>query len=245
MMRQFAFVIGALLAMPVAAEFPAGSACAALGATDVVASYRQLAALDAAGLTGLAGQAFTLAVDDPMPDRWEREALPSGQLRLTYRMGRNHVTEGWNWHPQADPAREDYYRYKYLPLGEREAEVAPPRSESDIPGRSFEAKVVRRDAYYFAFDNPYEFYARNDADDGFAAEVSSHVSSQVADTHARFHLVARGRFAAPWRAASTTYWRAIFSAPVERTLKNYYFMGRLETLWFCSDDGRILAKLGQ
>lgn len=245
MLRRLASVL--LLALPtvaaavdaVAPFFPAGSACAALGATDVVAAYRQLAALDTAGLAHLQGQAFTVKVDDPMPDRWEREALPSGQLRLTYRMGRNHVTEGWNWHPQADPAREDYYRYKYLPLGEREAEVAPPRREADIPGRSFEAKVVRRDAYYFAFDNPYEFYARNDADGGFASDIAAPAGD------AAFHLVARGRFTAPWRAASTTYWRAIFSAPVERTLKNYYFMGRLETLWFCSDDGRILAKLGQ
>lgn len=243
MMRRFASAI--FLALPalaaaagaVAADFPAASACAALGATDVVAAYRELAALDTAGLARLAGQAFTVKVDDPTPDRWEREALPSGQLRLTYRMGRNHVTEGWNWHPRADAAREDYYRYKYLPLGEREAEVAPPRIESDIPGRSFEAKVVRRDAYYFAFDNPYAFYARNDADDGFAVDVAGPVT--------RFHLVARGRFAAPWRAESTTYWRAIFSAPVERTLKNRYFMGRLETLWFCGDDGRILAKLGR
>lgn len=243
---QFALSFAALLAMPAVAAaagfaFPVGTACAALGGTDVVTDYHTLAARPASELPSLAGQSFTVPVDDATADRWAVETIAADKVRLMYRMGRNHVTEGWNWHPQADPARADYYRYKYLPLGEREAEVAPPRMESDLPGRHFEAKVVRRDAYYFAFDNPYEFYARNEADDGFAVDVAH----QVAGPLMRFHLVARGRFAAPWRAASTTYWRAIFSAPVERTLKNYYFIGRLETLWFCSDDGRILAKLGQ
>jgi hypothetical protein len=226
---------GALLAMPVAAEFAGmcGTGCHGCGGV-----------LPPTGRTrrGGPGRFGGQASCPPTTrrDRWERDSavsnLPDVSRDATMSPRLELASAGRS-------CREDYYRYKYLPLGEREAEVAPPRSESDIPGRSFEAKVVRRDAYYFAFDNPYEFYARNDADDGFAAEVSSHVSSQVADTHARFHLVARGRFAAPWRAAH--HLLAGDFSPVERTLKNYYFMGRLETLWFCSDDGRILAKLGQ
>jgi hypothetical protein len=237
--RAAAILLTALPALAVAAaDFPAGSACAALGAGDIAASYRQLAEWPAANLSALDGQTFTVRVDDPVEDRWEVERLAGNRVRLTYRMGRNDVTEGWNWHPEADKTREDYYRYKYLPLGERISEVAPPRSEPDPAVGSFQVKFMRRDAYYFAFDNPYEFYARNDEDGGFAVETSSSCAE-------KFQLVLRGRYAAPRRAESTTYWRAIPAQPVDLVLKNRYFMGRLETLWFCNADGRILGQLGK
>jgi hypothetical protein len=234
-------LLAALPAVACAAVFPAGSPCAMLDAGDIAASYRQLAEWPAANLSALDGQTFTVRVEDAVEDRWDVERLaadPDHRVRLTYRMGRNDVTEGWNWHPEADQAREDYYRYKYLPLGQRETETSPPRLESDPAYGSFQIKFTRRDAYYFAFDNPYEFYARNDADGGFAVETSA------ADTE-KFQLVARGRYTAPRRTDSTTYWRAIPSQPVDLTLKNRYYMGRLETLWFCSADGRILGKLGK
>lgn len=233
-------LLSAIAAGAAAADFPAGSECAALGALDPVAGYAQLAARPAAGLAELQGQALTLRVDDPMADRWDSEALPFGRRRLMYRMGRNDVTEGWNWHPEANPTVADYYFYKYLPLGQRETEVAPPRMEPDPAYGSFQVNYRRRDAYYFAFDNPYDFYARNDADLGFAVEMPADAVG-----NGPFHLVVRGRFAAPWRAESSTYWRAIPAQPIDLWLKNRYFMGRLETLWFCGDDGRILARLGQ
>lgn len=240
-MRLYRF-LGAWLALPLAAfaagDFPAGSDCAALKAEDAVTAYRTLAAMPASDLPGMQGREITVRIDDPASDRWDSETLASGKQRLIYRMGRNDVTEGWNWHPEADHSLEDYYRYKYFPLGEREGEVAPARTEG-LPGQNFEVKVVRRDAYYFAFDNPYEFYSRNDADGGFAAEVAA--TAPVG----KFVLLARGRLAAPWRAESTTYWRAIPAKPVDLTLKNRYLMGRLETFWFCGEDGRILAKLGK
>lgn len=239
MFARLALVL--LLALPAlagAADFPAGSACALLEAGDVVADYRKLAELPAAALAGLAGQGFTMRVDEPMADRYDIEVLPDGRQRLVYRMGRNDVTEGWNWHPEADPGREDYYRYKLLPLGQRETETAPARIEHDAAYGDFEVKFRRRDMYYFAFDNPYDFYARNDADDGFAVIVP-------AGAEPRFELVARGRFAAPFRSESNTYWRAIPAQPVDLWMKNRYFMGRLETLWFCDADGRILGKLGK
>jgi hypothetical protein len=235
-----ALLLSAIAASAAAADFPAGSACAALGALDPVAGYAQLAKLPVASLAELQGQALTLRVDDPMADRWEAEALPFGRQRLMYRMGRNDVTEGWNWHPEATLTVEDYYRYKYLPLGQREADVAPPRVEPDPAYGSFQVAYRRRDAYYFAFDNPYDFYPRNDEDLGFVAEVPA-----AAVGAGGFHLVVRGRFAAPWRSESSTYWRAIPAQPIDLWLKNRYFMGRLETLWFCSDDGRILARLGK
>lgn len=232
-----------LLAVPIlagAADFPAGSECALLGAGDVVADYRRLADLPATALAGLAGQPFTLRVDDPNADRWDVEPLAGGRQRLVYRMGRNHVTEGWNWHPEADPAHEDYYRYKYLPLGQRETETAPAQSVYDPAIRdSYTMRSMRRDAYYVAFDNPHDFYPRNDEDDGFAVEMAG------TDAKSDFALVVRGRFAAPFRAESGTYWRANPGRPVDLWLKNRYFMGRLETLWFCSPEGHILGKLGK
>lgn len=239
MFRTAAMLLTALPALAVAAaDFPAGSACAALGAGNIAASYRQLAEWPAANLSALDGQTFTLRVDDPMDDRWEIEPIATDRVRLAYRMGRNDVTEGWNWHPEVDKALEDYYRYKYLPLGQRETETAPARSEPDPAVGSFQVTFVRRDAYYFAFDNPYEFYPRNDEDGGFAVETSASGAE-------KFQLVARGRYVAPHRSDSTTYWRAIPAQPVDLVLKNRYFMGRLETLWFCSADGRILGQLGK
>lgn len=241
MKGRLAFALALALSGPArAADFPPGSACAALGALDAVVAYARLAERPAAALDQLRDEAFTLHVDDPAADRWDRGLLPFGRLRLTYRMGRNDVTEGWNWHPEATPMVEDYYRYKYLPLGQRETEVAPPRIEPDPAYGSFKVSYRRRDAYYFAFDNPHDFYPRNDEDLGFSAEVPADALGDGA-----FHLVVRGRFAAPWRAESSTYWRAIPAQPVDLWLKNRYFMGRLETLWFCADDGRVLARLGK
>lgn len=228
-----------LLVLPAlagAGEFPPGSECALLGAGDIVDEYRRLADLPQAALAGLVGQRFTFRVDDPAVDRRDIEPRPDGRLRLVYRMGRNDVTEGWNWHPEADLQREDYYRYKYLPLGQRETETASPRIEHDPAYGDFKVMYRRRDAYYFAFDNPYDFYPRNNADDGFAIDVA-------APGVTRFQLVARGRFAAPWRTESNTYWRAIPAQPVDLWMKNRYFMGQLESLWFCADDGRVLGRL--
>ena len=239
MFARLALVL--LLALPAlagAGDFPAGSECALLGAGDFVADYRRLAEMPATALAGLAGQGFTLRIDDPAEDRRDIERQADGRIRLVYRMGRNDVTEGWNWHPEADPQREDYYRYKYLPLGQRETETAPPRVEPDPAYGDFRVTYRRRDAYYFAFDNPYDFYPRNEADGGFAVMLSGSAPE-------RFHLVVRGRFAVPWRAESSTYWRAIPAQPVDLWMKNRYFMGRLETLWFCADDGRILGRLGK
>lgn len=240
MVARLALVL--LLALPAlagAGEFPAGSECALLGAGDVVADYRRLADLPAASLAGLVGQSFTFRVDDPTADRWDVEPLPGGRQRLVYRMGRNHVTEGWNWHPEADPAREDYYRIKFLPLGQRETETAPAQEVYNPAIRaSYTMRFVRRDAYYFAFDNPYAFYPRDEEDAGFAIEVAESGRTE-------FALVARGSYAAPFRAESGTYWRAQPAQPVDLWLKNRYFMGRLETVWFCGMDGRLLGKLGK
>lgn len=235
----------ALLLLPLTAAagpaFPPGSECAAAQGADIAARYAQLAALPEAQLEALRDTPFAVAVDDADGESGSvRHDERGGVLRLLYRMNFNNVAEGWSWQPQADPAREDYYRYKFLPLGTREAETAPARIEEDLPGRAREVRTIRRDAYYFAFDNPYELYARHEADDdtGFAADVK--LPPAAART---VRLVALGRWTTPFRAESTTYWRATDSRPVNLTLKNRYFMGRLEAVWFCDAEGRVLARL--
>lgn len=236
-----------LLSLPLlaaAAGFPAGSECALLGSGDVVADFERLAALPPAALAGLTGQSFTVRVDEPVADRHDIEVLPDGRQRLVYRMGRNDVTEGWNWHPEADREREDYYHYKLFPLGQHEFETAPSHIEHDAAYGDFTVSHRRRDMYYIAFDNPYDFYPRNNADDGFSVVVPA--GSVPPEPPAPLvQLVARGRYAAPYRSESNTYWRAIPAQPVDLWMKNRYFMGKLETLWFCTPEGRILGKLGK
>lgn len=238
---QYRVVFALLLSLSMlagAAEFPAGSACAELGADEAVAAFEKLAALPVAALAGLTGQSFAVRVDEPTADRFDIEVQPDGRQRLIYRMGRNDITEGWNWHPEADLTHADYYRYKLLPLGQHERETAPSHVEHDAAYGDFQVWHRRRDMYYVGFDNPYDFYARNDADDGFSVIVP-------AGTEPRFELVVRARYAAPYRSESNTYWRAIPAQPVDLWMKNRYFMGQLETVWFCTPEGQILGKLGK
>jgi hypothetical protein len=238
MMRRLA-ATAALLFLPAAAaaSFPAGSECAGLGMVDAVESFRRLSETASEELPGLDGQKFTLQIDDPFADRMETQVLELGKWRLMYRMGRNHVTEAWSWRAAAEPQSGDYYRYQYLPLGQRETEVMSPRVETDPAVGSYMVSIVRRDAYYFAFDNPYDFFSRNDADGGFAIVATLPTTG--------FALVVRGRYAAPRHSESTTYWRADPASRVDLTLKNRYFVGQLETLWFCGTDGRVLGTLGK
>ena len=219
-----------------AGDFAAGSACAMLGAGDVVVDFGRLQDLPAPALADQIGRPFVVRVDDPADDRWLIEPQADGSHRLGYRMDRNHVTEGWSWSPLADPAREDYYRYKFLPLGRREGETAPARQVYDPALRTgYAVRFVQRDAYYFAVDNAQRFVGRDD-DVVVAIDVPGRVEA--------FTLLARGRFAAPVRAQSGTYWHANPAQPVDLWLKNRYFIGQLETLWFCTPDGNLLGSVG-
>lgn len=170
-----------------------------------------------------------------------------GRLHLLYRMNFNQVAEGWSWQPQADPAVADYYRFKFLPLGTRVREQGAPYVQEDLPGRPREVKRVWQYDYFFAFDNPYDFFARPTVEDdaGFVAEVTV-APERVKDLQqaGRIGMLALGHFAEAGRAESTTFWKATDGKPVDMTLKNRYLLGKLDEVWFVDTvGGEVLARL--
>lgn len=168
-----------------------------------------------------------------------------GRLRVRYRMAFNDVTEGWNWNPEIAAAGGDYYQFKFLPLGSVLEERGSYRGEDKI-GAPQEFHVQWRYDYFFAFDNPYEFYARaTDDDAGFAAEVamSAEDAARLADGGLRMAL--RGRLDPNCLSSSTTFWKATAARPVDFTLKKRYLVGRITDIWFYdAGSGDIVARLG-
>lgn len=155
-----------------------------------------------------------------------------GRLRILYRMGFNHVTEGWNWQPLADPAREDYYRYKYL----RSRSVVEERGSyenTSLFGGPRDIPLQWQHDSFFAFDNLYDFFPRGAGDDGgFAAEVAVAAEDGARLAAGQLRMALKGRLHPPCIADSTTFWKATFSRPVELTLRKRYLIGRLEEIWF-------------
>lgn len=190
--------------------------------------------------------AFAVAVDLAADDNLAL-AYADGRLRILYRMNFNNIAEGWSWQPQADPVREDYYRYKFLPMGTVEREVGAPYVQEDFPGRPREVRRQWRYDYFLAFDNPYAFYARPTVEDdaGFAAEVAmGEDEARVLMQPGRIGMLAWARPTQPAQAESTTFWKATDGKPVDLTLKNRYLMGRLEAVAFIDNvSGRVLARL--
>jgi hypothetical protein len=168
----------------------------------------------------------------------------SGQLQVRYRMQFNQLTEGWNWHPLAPMAGDDYYRYKYLPLGGIDEARGDYIAEDKI-GSPQTMRVQWHTDYFFAFDNPYEFFVRSGDDDaGFAASIQT--GSEHAQRLAKGDLAIalRGRLQPECVAASSTFWKATSARPVDYTLKKRYLIGRLERLWFFDKStGEVLAEL--
>lgn len=156
----------------------------------------------------------------------------TGRLRILYRMGFNHVTEGWNWQPLADPAREDYYRYKYL----RSRSVVEDRGSyenTSLFGGPREIPLQWQHDSFFAFDNPYDFFPRPAGDDGgFATEVAVSNDDGARLAGGQLRMALKGTLHPPCIADSTTFWKATFSRPVELTLRKRYLIGRLEEIWF-------------
>jgi hypothetical protein len=167
----------------------------------------------------------------------------SGHLRARYRMAYNDITEGWNWHPADAMAGGDYYTFKYLQLASELEDGRSYRGEDKI-GSPQEFRVQTRYDYFFAFDNPYEFYRREDGDDaGFAAEfdVAADDATRLAGGDLRMAL--RARLRADCVSSSTTFWKATAARPVDFTLKKRYLVGRIAEVWFFdAASGRILAQ---
>ena len=212
-------------------------------AVDAVAEYARRAALPAN--ERCAGNSIEL------PVTLSQEALvdtaydtATGRLRILYRMQFNDLTEGWNWHPDIAAAGGDYYTFKYLPIASTTEDRGSYRAEDKI-GAPQEFRIRWRYDYFFVFDNPYDFYARDAGDDaGFVVDVpATEVDARrLAGGDLRMGL--RGRLAADCLSDSTTFWKSTFATPVDFTLKKRYLIGKLVEVFFLdAASGKLLARL--
>lgn len=240
-MRVFvcaAMVLGALL--------PAGALAGAdlppLG--DAASEYARRVALPASARC-VEGETLHLRVETAPGDIEAGFDAASGRLRVLYRMAFNDVTEGWNWHPEAAPDKEDYYRHKYVLLKSVAEDRGSYRFEDKI-GTPQDFAVQWRYDYFAAFDNPYDFYARGDADAGFAAEIAVSPADAERLAGRDLRLALRVRLAAPCVSDSTTFYKATYGRPVDFTLKKRYLMGALdEVLFYDAATMEVLARLAR
>src|SRR5574343_1711443 len=87
---------------------------AALAGETAERQYVAIAQLPAPEIGARAGQGVEVDVDLAAGNLEVGET--DGRLEVHYTMAFNQIAEGWSWQPLADPAVEDYYRFKYLPL---------------------------------------------------------------------------------------------------------------------------------
>lgn len=168
----------------------------------------------------VAGECFEVDVDTTAAP-W----LVKDDQRLTYPMAFNNVAEGWSWQPGSNPESDDYFRYKYLPLGSIEEERGEYQAEDQI-GELQTMKIRWRYDYFLAFDNLYDFYRREANDE--AGFVSPQPAASAADTA----MHARACLEAPLTSESTTFWKATHAQPVDFTLKKRYLIGKLQAIDF-------------
>ncbi|TXG95966.1 MAG: hypothetical protein E6R09_14640, partial [Rhodocyclaceae bacterium] len=128
-----------------------------------------LAQLPAPDIASRVGQAVEVEVDLAAGNLEIGET--DGRIEVHYTMAFNQIAEGWSWQPLADPAVEDYYRFKYLPLQSVLVERGEYTGEDKI-GTTQQMKISWRYDYFLAFDNLYDFYPRVvDDDAGFSANL--------------------------------------------------------------------------
>lgn len=166
------------------------------------------------------------------------EVSGEGQTHLLYRMNFNQVTEGWNWHPEAARENQDYYQYKFLPIASVTETRSSYRGEDKI-GEMQEFQVQWRYDYFFAFDNLYDFFARQINDDaGFSIDLPT------ATPRDSIAMAAEVNLRAPCVSQSSTFWKATHARPVDFTLKKRYLLGDLEAVVFYDKrSGTELARL--
>jgi hypothetical protein len=198
--------------------------------------FEALARLPESGLRAVSGQEIEVDVDLTGASGLTVD-LAGDRAEVRYRMAFNQIAEGWSWRPLADPAVDDYYRYKFLPL----QSVAVERGEyahEDKIGVTQQMKVSWRYDYFLAFDNLYDFYPRAvDDDAGFSADLP-------ADVAAHLGMRARARLIEPVISESTTFWKATYGKPTDFTLKKRYLMGALDEVDFVDTrDGRTLCRI--
>jgi hypothetical protein len=198
--------------------------------------YVAIAQLPTPEIGTRAGQSVELDVDLAAGTLAVTEA--DGRLDVHYTMAFNQIAEGWSWQPLADPAVEDYYRFKYLPLQSVAVERGEYAGEDKI-GTTQQMKVSWRYDYFLAFDNLYDFYPRVvDDDAGFSADLPAALAGRVG-MRARAHLVE------PVISESTTFWKAIHARPTDFTLKKRYLVGKLDEIDFIDTaSGEVLCRIG-
>lgn len=206
-------------------------------ARDAVTEYLQHAARTSCA----AGEAIDLVLPPNAATTIDYDTA-NGRLRVFYPMQFNDLTEGWNWHPEAVAAGRDYYTYKYLPLGSTH-EARGSYLTTDPAGQPLEYPIRWRWDYFFAFDNPYDFYPRDaGAAAGFAAEFFVTVADAERLRRGDLRMSLSGRLHTDCHTESTTFWKATISAPVDFTLKKRYLVGQLEEIRFIdAHNGAVLA----
>jgi hypothetical protein len=209
---------------------------AAQGGETAERQYVALAQLPAPEIGARAGQAVEVDVDLAAGNLEVGEK--DGRIEVHYTMAFNQIAEGWSWQPLADPAVEDYYRFKYLPLQSVLVERGEYAGEDKI-GTTQQMKVSWRYDYFLAFDNLYDFYPRGvDDDAGFSANLPVALAGRVG-MRARAHLVE------PVVSESTTFWKAIHARPTDFTLKKRYLVGKLDEIDFVDTaSGEVLCRIG-
>jgi hypothetical protein len=198
--------------------------------------FEALAQLPPAGLHAKPGEKIEVDVDLSASSGFTVEVVGE-RVEARYRMAFNQLTEGWSWRPLADPAVDDYYQYKFLPL----QSVAVERGEyahEDKIGVVQQMKVSWRYDYFLAFENLYDFYPRLvDDNAGFSADLPASVAGHVG-LRVRAHLIE------PVISESTTFWKATYGKPTDFTLKKRYLMGALDEVDFVdTNNGRILCRI--
>ena len=184
----------------------------------------------------IAGECIEIDIAPSAPAAAIVETNESGS-ELTYPMAHNNVAEGWSWHPGADPSAEDYYRFKYLPLGSEQEDRGEYPGEDQI-GEVQTMKVQWRYDYFLAFDNFYEFQRRDTNEE---ARFALHIEGQPEHPPG---LRARVCLQTPGITESTTFWKATHGQPVDFTLKKRYLIGKLESLKLIDvPSGRVLSTM--
>ena len=198
--------------------------------------YVAIAQLPAPEIGARAGQAVEVDVDLAAGNLEVGET--DGRIEVHYTMAFNQIAEGWSWQPLADPAVEDYYRFKYLPLQSVLVERGEYAGEDKI-GTTQQMKISWRYDYFLAFDNLYDFYPRVvDDDAGFSANLPAALAGRVG-LRAKAHLVE------PVISESTTFWKAIHARPTDFTLKKRYLVGKLDEIDFVDTaSGEVLCRIG-
>lgn len=170
------------------------------------------------------GQEIEVDVDLAASSGFTSEVI-GGRAEVRYRMAFNQIAEGWSWRPLADPAVDDYYRYKFLPLQSVAVERGSYAFEDKI-GVPQQMKVSRRYDYFLAFENLHDFYPRvADDDAGLSAELPAAATAHLG-------MRARARLIEPVISESTTFWKATYGNPTDFTLKKRYLVAVLEEVYF-------------